>query len=212
MGDQPPRARPANPVNDNYNYHGSGDDTSYAADAARNEIWHVYAKEGQTVAINRDDPRSQDVIKHDEGGRFRMVSEHEFTNRGGRIGINPRTGEPYPPYVWQSHRNVEPYYRTRSQDVGIIIDAGGHGSRHRGPIYRDRDCDDGYRHRPPIYRDRDCDDGYRHRPPIYRDRHGGWGRNRGGALEIRVGGIEVGESGIRIGGGVRIPIGNRRYR
>lgn len=252
MGDQPQqRSRPGQ-VNDDYGYHGSPEGDPSYADAARNEIWHVHAKEGQTVVINRDDPRSADVIKHDEGGRFRLVNQNEFINRGGRIGFDPSTGEPYPPYAWQSHPNVPMYYETRPGqvylpngqprvhiDVRIDIDGHGHGhGRNRGghyppiyrdrdpgdyrgrpPIYRDRDCDDGYRGRPPIYRDRGCDDDYRGRPPIYRDRrgggwgdggygHGGYGRNRGG-VDIRVGGIEIGD-GVRIGGRVHIPIRRNR--
>lgn len=108
-------------------------------DAARNEIWHVHAKQGETVFINKDDPRSQDIIKHDEGGRFIAVSERQFIAQGGRVGLD-RYGNEYPPYKWQSHPEVPTYAQSqgamrlparRRDDIDIDIDVNVGGIRRR---------------------------------------------------------------------------------
>lgn len=139
MGDQPQRrARAQTDVDDRGV---APNDGPQYVDAARNEIWHVHAKAGDVVFVNRDDPRRVEM-EVENGGRIVPVSQRDFIRNGGRIGTD-QYGNPYPPFVWQSHPDVPsfensrgPYSLPRAQrrnGVDIHVEIGSDG---RGHVYR----------------------------------------------------------------------------
>lgn len=181
------------PRREPYEYHGApegrgepvGQKANYA-EAARGEIWHVHAKRGETVYVNRDDSR-QVEMHVENGGRVIPVGEQDFLRRGGRIGRDGY-GRPYPPFVWESHPDVPRYDESRgasrlprdnrNPQVHIHVEIGDNG---RGRIYRTGgDWDDFGRGRR--FPSGGCDnDGYgrpRRFPSGYPDDTDGYGRPR----------------------------------
>ncbi|MFN8657871.1 MAG: hypothetical protein U0105_16140 [Candidatus Obscuribacterales bacterium] len=232
MGDKPGRATAQQTDVDEYLKTGAipNNDGYQYADAARNEIWHVHAKAGDVVFVNRDDPRSRTVeMEVENGGQVIPVSQRDFIRNGGRIGTD-QYGNQYPPFAWQSHPDVPTFEQSRGPysmppvrrdgGVDIFVEIGNDG---RGHVYRSNgrwgdqrghaDCGCGNHGGGPIRyphtgRDWDPDwqgtvprQGY---PRTYP--HGGYPQQGG---HFPHGGRRYPhQNGAEIGIGVDIPIGN----